>query len=274
MRFNSNYDGNRLPLGRMLGRIFLFLALFLLLFVGNGMAAARFAVSPGVLKFDLTNVKTQTFIVMNTGKERVRLIVKPIYFELNSRFLAAGDPLPGNEDKQDDLTPYLVVSPRVVSLKPGQKRTIRVSVNPISNPLPGDYRAHLLVKTLKQDQKKDSDANQGISIQLGVDMETALAVYARNGEGEIPLEATCAKTAEGKLELAISNKSPWRFSGWMELGDPSGKTPPLMVRLVSLRQSLRKFYLNPPFPPSLTVKWGRSQKDLTLGQANCDMPTP
>ncbi len=246
-------------------------------------AAASFSVAPGILKFDLIRPKTQPFLVKNNGDERIRIIIKPIYFALGSRFFRAGEPISAEDatgdTTNDDLTSYILLSPRVLSLKPGQRRTVRISIRPPSTLTPGDYRGHLLIRTLEgkpktvRQTRRTADGKE-ISINLKIKLETAIAVYGRVGEPEIKLEWECRQNEEGILELLAINRSAWMFKGWVGAYD-SGKgenSDPLDVgRVISFRESKRPITLKAKPLPKLMLRWGEEKDNLDMGRTDCTL---
>ncbi|MDT8446970.1 MAG: hypothetical protein RRB13_08800 [bacterium] len=245
-----------------------------MLFPWQAFSAAHFAVAPGVIEFDLENIQTQTFLVTNDGDQRIRLIVRPVYYAVDSRFLAAGKPIDAAQITDDNLTKFILASPRVFSLKPGQKRNVRVSLKKGAGDAPGDYRAHLLVQTLgsAEGPEEGGGAGQGVQIKLTTSLESALAVYARRGKAKPELAWTCAKNAQGQLVINLKNPTPWRYNGWAGLIDPSGTAKPFFMRLVAQRESVKELILNPPYPQSITLQWGPQQDQLTDGSASCQVP--
>jgi len=240
--------------------------------------AARFNVSPGLIEFELAKVQTQSFMVSNTGSERVRLIFRPVYFEIDSRFLAAGHPIDSDKQVPDSLAPMLMISPKVLSLKPGQKRVVRTSLKPNQWGKDGDYRAHILIQTLGTKAAKNpaQSGQEKVQIKLTMALETAVAVYARKGKANTELSWSCQVNPQGLLELKVTNPSPWRYSGWLGLTDPKGVAKPIVTRLVSFRESKKVFLLNPPFPEKLEIRWAHNE-DLEGGaQSHCRIqkPTP
>jgi P pilus assembly chaperone PapD len=138
--------------------LLIFLAAFFI--TSSALSNSLFIVAPGVLHLNLKKKRpVESFIVRNTGSERLRLRLTPIYYPINSRSMNMGTPL--TKEILDDISKNLIVAPRIVSLKPGQKRTIRVAFRKNKKFEPGDYRAHVLVKSvdsIKQKVKPDSES--------------------------------------------------------------------------------------------------------------------
>ncbi len=149
-----------------------------LLFLNNSLVPAKtlYSVAPGVLHFDLSkNKNVNSFIVRNVSEGRVRLKFDVIYYPVNSKTLNSGTPLRSENPYIDDLTQSLIISPKTVSLKPDQKRKIRIALRKNRKFKPGDYRAHILVKPVdvKQNILKEKD-NSGLKIELNIIIQTAI----------------------------------------------------------------------------------------------------
>lgn len=194
-----------------------------------------FLVAPGRVQINVEELKTHTFIITNTGDERIRLSIDPIYLDIDDPTMKAGSHIRPGVATEENIVENVRVSPRRLSLKPGQRRDIRVQITPLSDPRPGDYRAHLLVKMdeTAYTSKVESEGKNNMNMQLNVKMETAVALYGRKDEPEVDVRLTCTKLEDGASEVAFTNASKWRFEGLLL----SNKTEP--VPIVLLRESLR-----------------------------------
>ncbi|MDH5560496.1 MAG: hypothetical protein OEY59_06525 [Deltaproteobacteria bacterium] len=240
-------------------------------------AKSNFRVAPGVIEFDLSKNRTQSFVITNSGDERIRLVIRPIYFEIQSKYLAAGSNLNPENPPKDDISELILVSPKVISLSPGQKRTVRIAVR-MKEKLPmGDYRAHILIKSLLKKPQESSfeekkDKKEGLSIKLELNIETAVAVYGRIGMPDTILEWDCRKNKDGDLLLRAENKSPWRYYGWLAVYDETkekrGK-PFIFTRVISFRESERYFMIKKPYPNLLSIHWGADKDRLNDGSSSC-----
>lgn len=255
-------------------KLFITILLFCLS-ASTALAEANFSVAPGVVHFDLTRPRTQSFLITNVGDERIRLLIKPIYFAVNSKSLNAGEPLEITDGFQDNLSKFTLVSPRILSLKPGDRRKVRVSIRPRRNLIPGDYRSHLLISAIgrKQIARGGNSGSGGLKINLTVRMETAVAVYGRVGIPKFDLRWECNKSKDNQLLLRVRNGSNWRFSGWFTLFEfQKGSPKPLLTaRLVSLGQTNKTIPLKIVPEKKLEIRWGETKEKLDSGLTRCEL---
>lgn len=256
-------------------------ALLSLLVVTSTSLLARnsFLVAPGRVDFDLSRPNTQSFIITNNGDDEIRLSIAPIYFEIDSKSLAAGVPL--HPETKDDLRPFIRVSPRTLALRPGQRRDIRVSVRPPAELPLGDYRAHLLVSmkeiAMTVNQQVSTNANS-IGMQLDIKMETGVALYGHKGERSPELSFECQRDVDNNLLLIASNPSLWRFEGWVRLftAGAAADAPALVEHhLNSLRESRRPIRTDwhPKGTGPYEIRWSDAKTGRLVGRAHCALPS-
>ena len=237
----------------------------LLLLLPSGLIAKNgFLVAPTSAEVSLKKPVTLSFIVTNTGDNKIRLNISPIYFEIGSKFmppLAALDP---KTSKDDSLVPFIKVSPKVVSLKPTEQRTVRVSIRPSKElkAKEGEYRAHVLFAMLDIAEtlgKKKKPGEKGVGMQLNFKNETGVVIYGSVGKGTPKLIPACSISKNGKLKVKIKNKGLWRFDGWLRIADPEDESKKLVEdRIFMTKQSVKEELLN--WKPkegikSLEIKW-------------------
>lgn len=251
--------------------------LFLALFSSQLFARNSFLVAPGRVDFDLARPVTQSFIITNNGDNKIRLSIEPVYFAIDSKSLAAGEPLDKAHADKDDLRQYIRVSPRTLSLRPGQRRDIRISVRTPADLAEGDYRAHLLVRMLETaiTQTLANESDNGIGMKINIKMETAVAIYGHKGQRDPQLNVQCTRDESGHMALTITNPGIWRFEGWFDIfaAENADTGLPLTRKHVnSLRESRRTFPTDwlPDHSGPFVVRWS-DRADLIQGQINCTL---
>ena len=214
-----------------------------LVFADTAIARNSFLVAPGRVNIDLSRPMTQSFIITNNGDEKIRLSIDPVYFAVDSKSLAAGEPIGKHAAGYDDLHEFVRVSPRALSLRPGQRRDIRISIRSPGDLDQGDYRAHLLVRMVETAMTVSSgdltDPNT-MGMQLNVKMETGVALYGHMGERNPQIDFQCRHDESGNVLIQATNTSPWLFDGWVRLfpkGAVEGQAPLHEYRLRSIRES-------------------------------------
>ncbi|ROS02028.1 hypothetical protein EDC56_2478 [Sinobacterium caligoides] len=220
---------------------FYLIALLSLFLVGQVQAKNSFLVAPAIINFDMDEPLTQSFIITNDGDEPIRLNIKPVYYPIDSNSLRLGSHLDAETVTIEDITSSIRLSPKRLSLKPGQRRDIRVSIRPKKDQAEGTYRSHILVQMLETAQVIQTVAEGGSSVdmRLSMKMETAVAVYGNKGEGQPLLNFSCRQQEDSdQLLLEVTNSSVWRFDGDITLVTKAQPGEALYEdRLVSMRGS-------------------------------------
>jgi P pilus assembly chaperone PapD len=203
-----------------------------------------------------------SFVVTNNGTGQVRVDISPIYFSVDSKFMPAAKPLNASTTKNDDLSSFIIVSPKVVSIKQGEQRTVRVSVRPQPGLKEGEYRAHILFSMLdiadsvQVKGKKGKKGEEGLSMKINFKSETAVVIYGSVGKGLADLKTSCSLLKNGKTKVVITNSGKWRFDGWLRIYDGSKKLADEKVFMT--RESIRDTVLNWAPKDSkgpITIKW-------------------
>ncbi|MBU3917723.1 hypothetical protein KKA14_19520, partial [bacterium] len=209
--------------------------------------------------------------------ERIRLVVTPVYFPVDSKSLQAGKSLDKDFNNKDDISGLIIVSPRVVVLSPGQKRHVRFSVRMKEKMPLGDYRAHLLVN-IKESQNPELvskgavDGSQTMSIRLNIKLQTAVAVYGRIESPDTKLEVSCEQVEKNKLVIHSRNKSRWNYRGWMGIyqsEDQDPDNPTELIRLINLRESERTINTSQEYNAKRVLRWGLKKEQLNDGVQAC-----
>ncbi len=207
----------------------------------NLFAKNSFFVAPTRVEFNMNSSKISSFIVSNNGSERIRIRVRPIYYNPNAKVMNIGKNLPSNQDGKDSLVPYIRISPQTFSLMPGMRRTLRTAISPNKDLPDGEYRAHLIVSMLEvaTQMRSNEEKKDGIGMNLSFKMESAVAIYGSKGEGTFNLELEKCIRDGKKLKILITNKGKWRFDGWLHIKDDNKYSE--KKKLFLLRETKRLF---------------------------------
>jgi len=220
--------------------------IFILTFFSSSALFAKntFLVAPTSAEISLDRPNTVSFVVTNNGDGQVRVSIAPIYFPVDSKFMPTAKPLDVATTTKDDLSSYMIISPKVVSLKPGEQRTVRVSIRPKTDIFKdGEYRAHVLFSMLDvAETVQTKGAKEGVSMKLNFKSETAVVVYGSFGKGNADLKSSCKILKNKKTKVAITNSGKWRFDGWLRIMDGDKKLTEDKVFIV--RESTRETVLN------------------------------
>jgi len=209
-------------------------------------AKSTFMVAPTSAKVSLERPSTVSFVVTNNGDAKVRVKIDPIYFPVDSKFMPSAKPLDPKNKTADDLTSFMTISPKVVSVDPGDQRTVRVSVRPKAGSFKeGEYRGHVLFAMLDVGdvmETKGTKGKEGVSMKIAFKSETAVVFYGEVGKGSANLKTKCELLKNGKTKIDITNAGKWRFDGWLRIMDGNKKLTEDKVFIV--RESIRNTVLN------------------------------
>lgn len=231
----------------------------------------EYSVSPGHLKFDLKVPSTKLLWIKNDGTQAVTLKIKPWRYDLKTLHL--GSYINKKTAYASDLTPYLLVSPRILTLQPMQSRKVRVSIRIPATIVPGSYYSHLILYPVEKLYVQDNPSNSGMSLR--VRMAMAVAVHANYGSGEPKLNIKCRITKAHKMELQIKNNSIWMFDGKLEIynnvnanADSLFKTIPFVVPRDSQRTMKFNWQL-PAGKAAFMLKWQGNEPNIGSGSTIC-----
>ncbi|WP_308009042.1 fimbria/pilus periplasmic chaperone [Fusobacterium varium] len=148
-------------------KIFLFFMTFI---IGINLYALNFSVAPTSFKVDLKKPITQEVYIINNTPVPLRI---ETYLEAAHSF--------ENFNLNNDIT----VFPKVISIKPGAKQTIRFRIKPNSEMKDGEYRSLLIFKEVPKEIKTvitDNQNNKGLSTELTFITEVAIGVSGIKGK--------------------------------------------------------------------------------------------
>jgi hypothetical protein len=168
-------------------RILLFLSG--LLFLSHGYALG---VSPIVIQADATQEGVSgTFSVTNSEEteQEVKLYTTPFTYDEHGFKALKTSP--------DDLSSYLVFSPKLLTLKPKETRQIRFNARFLPSTAAGEYRTMIFVEQTLAN--KTSESTTAMIPRIG------LALYVRVGGVKAELAVQNANYKDKKVFLDISN---------------------------------------------------------------------
>lgn len=164
-------------------RYFLTVGLFLAI-LWPGLASANLLIYPVRVSFDqkervseltLTNT-SQTTNTYRLGWRENRALPEGGYEEIKQ---ADAKSLP-------IASPMLRFAPRQVTLKPGERQLIKLSLRRPRELADGEYRSHLLLKALPP--PRDPNESNGTSMQINMTMSFAVPVSVQQGSYDVNVE--------------------------------------------------------------------------------------
>lgn len=147
-------------------KIFAFLMTFI---IGINLYALNFSVAPTSFKVELKKTVTQEVYIINNTSAPLRI---ETYLEAAESF--------ENFNLNDNIT----VFPKMISIKPGAKQTIRFRVKPNTEMADGEYKSLLIFKEVPKEIKTtivSDENNKGLSTELTFITEVAIGVSGIKG---------------------------------------------------------------------------------------------
>lgn len=162
----------------------------------GSVARAQVGVSPLVMEAQANRDQSQAVInVINTSDApiRVRVYTEPFTYSRDTGF----QPLQSNSN---DLSPYVQLSPRELTVLPGVPRRVRLLTR-FSPSLPdGEYRAVVFTETLTE----SPDSKGGL---IGIATRVGTTVYIRKGNvsPNLAVDSASFNTAQKQIQLLVRN---------------------------------------------------------------------
>lgn len=148
----------------------------LLCFFGVGFSAIpaysqQLRIAPLVIERQAASGQARGVIDVSNNSDkpfRARVSLKPFTYNREGLKVLESSP--------NDLTPYLVFSPRELVVQPGQTRSIRFNARLLPSLRQQEYRAMFSVEQLKE--KNDPNGEN----QVSIDVSIAATIFVRNGD--------------------------------------------------------------------------------------------
>jgi len=171
---------------------------------------ANIMIAPTRMEVGLEKSTTESFVVMNTSAEKMKMAVLATSFDTKG-------------DNKYDISKYISINPKMISLNPNQSRTVRVTLRPDEELRKGkgEYYARILFKTVEKEQrkvpKKTTEQKNTVSMDIDLVFNVSIPVYASLGKGTPEMKADCVADKNGVLTVKVTNSGLWRFDGNMIL---------------------------------------------------------
>jgi len=179
--------------------------LFILLTLGwPGISQARLIVTPTRVVFE-GRTHSQELILIHQGDREATYRISFLHYRMkqDGSLEEIKEPKPNEQIIFADE--FIRYSPRQVTLKPGEKQTIRLMVRKPKDLAPGEYRSHILFKeiappdlgaNIEKGAKGVEDKNVGV--KLVALFAVSIPVIVRHGNISAKVEIQEAKIIEGE----------------------------------------------------------------------------
>ncbi|MEI6093027.1 MAG: hypothetical protein WCQ47_05010 [bacterium] len=208
-------------------------------------AEGNYVISPPITDVSIDRPQNISFLVVNKGEEQLKMSISLMYFPVDSKFMPKAKAIDPETTKNDDLSQYIDFNPKVLSIKPGQQKTVRVSVHPSQGLADGEYRAHLNFKVLDMEKTNNTKnvtntTKSNALMNITFKKEIAAVIYGSKGTGYAKLSTKCSTLKDGKVKVTVTNSGKWRFKGRYMIVNNEDLTDILVIT----RESIRDIVLN------------------------------
>jgi len=153
---------------------------------------------------------THVYRVMNLGALPVRLQVRPIEWTLDEH-----DQMVERPSSDDGIAQWIVVSPTVLEIPPGESRAVRFALRPPSPPASGEHLAGLALR--QQAEGIASTNSEGFAIQTEVEIRTAIYVTAGEVRRTGKIVAFDLKPDRLRVRVENTGTAHVRFEGHYQI---------------------------------------------------------
>ncbi|MFH1223404.1 MAG: fimbria/pilus periplasmic chaperone [Pseudomonadota bacterium] len=190
---------------------------------------ADIMIAPTRMETGLEKPSTESFVVKNNSTDNIKMSITPDVFDTK-----------GITTKYD-ISKYININPKMIKLKAGQSRTVRVSLRPDAQLKKGkgEYYARIFFKTVEKEQKgpKKPKKEEPNVLQMDINLvfNVSIPVYGSLGKGTSEMKAECETEKDDTLKIKVTNAGLWRFDGSIVLYGKDGKTELAKERLLMPR---------------------------------------
>ncbi|MDJ0736546.1 MAG: P pilus assembly protein, chaperone PapD [Nostocaceae cyanobacterium] len=160
-----------------------------------GIAQAQVKVSPIVIEAEAKKGQARGIVQLtNTGDKvyRARVYAQPFTYTQNGFKTVESSP--------NDLTPYLIFSPRELVIQPGQTRQIRMNSRLLSSMKEGEYRAVIFTESLDEIKQQEGKT-------VSIKPRFGIPVYVRHGKTSpnLTVKSASFNPQQKNIQLLVSN---------------------------------------------------------------------
>lgn len=161
----------------------------------TGIAQAQVKVSPIVIEAEAKKGQARGIVQLtNTGDKvyRARVYTQPFTYTQNG-FKAV-------ESSPNDLTPYLIFSPRELVIQPGQTRQIRMNSRLLPSMKHGEYRAVIFTESLDEIKQQEGKT-------VSIKPRFGIPVYVRHGKtsSNLTVKSASFNPQNKNIQILVSN---------------------------------------------------------------------
>jgi hypothetical protein len=153
-----------------------------------------------------------TLVVKNTGDASGQYTIETVDMVMHED--GSVTEVPEGETPQFPAAPLVHISPRSVTLKPGEDQTVRILVRKPETLEAGEYRSHIKVRVVNDnvEQTEAPPTGDAAAIQIRANLVLVIPLIVRNGETSVkatltePHLTTNPETGERQLDVYINRE--------------------------------------------------------------------
>ncbi len=169
------------------------------------------------------------------------------------------------DDETGGVASFVVLSPRRITLEPGQHQTIRLAVRRPANLPEGEYRSHLELRAVEMpdDLVTGGGSADGVGAQVKVLLGFTLPVIVRHGSGDtdVAIQAQNIDYDANRLSVRVDRQGPFSTYGNMHVfwrPEPSAQLTTVgRLDAVAVYPEVAGMNVSVPLTP---------ERDINLGQ--------
>lgn len=175
------------------------------------MALANLLISPTRVTFDERQRSAKVTVINNSDEQRTYRVVWS-----EKQALPAGGYNNLAQVTANSLSPMTRLSPKQVTLAPGEKQTVKIAIRKPKGLQPGEYRSHLLFQALPNE-----NTEQKSGIQINMIMSFSIPVIYREQAEQPKVTITQAKiiknSNQSKPQIEVQLQRHNNFSSYGKL---------------------------------------------------------
>lgn len=154
--------------------------------------------------------RSATVHMINTGRER-----RAYDLSWAQQRMRPDGALQTTEEMAGAASTLVVLSPRRVVLEPGANQTVRLGLRRPPNLPVGEYRSHLQLTPVVQEDSSEGANARGLGARLRVRLSFSMPVIVRHGSGETAVSVHAQKLdlENGALMVRLDRQGPFSTFG-------------------------------------------------------------
>jgi hypothetical protein len=140
--------------------------------------------------------RTSTVVIKNTGDATGDFHIDLVDMKMDENGMVV--PYAQGETPQFSAIPYINISPKSTTLKPGESQNVRLMLRKPEGLEPGEYRSHLQVRLVNDNTDASKEAQKDAIISVKANLVIVIPVIMRNGDTNMSVGIEQAKLSKDR----------------------------------------------------------------------------